>query len=67
MRIRQSLVNAVVGGKMRKWRNIALAGGRTAGSNTNAAHARKNFWHLLKRYPEVAASLGLTQDSVYTK
>jgi hypothetical protein len=26
----------------------------------NLSKARKNYWHLLRRYPEVAARIGLT-------
>jgi hypothetical protein len=27
--------------------------------------ARKNFWRLLRSYPEIAAKLGLNDGSVY--
>jgi hypothetical protein len=29
------------------------------------ARARKNYWRLYARYPEIAAKLGLTELSVY--
>ena len=29
------------------------------------ARARKNYWRLFRRYPEIAARLGLNEGSVY--
>ena len=71
MRARPSLRFALIASKLRKWRIIALnpgtfnAPGRP--DRTTPSQARKNFWRLIAKHPDVAKQLGLTEDSVYSK
>jgi hypothetical protein len=49
--------------KMRRWQAVATC--PLLDRSCPPARARKNFWRLYKKYPEIAARLGLTATSVY--
>jgi hypothetical protein len=59
--IRQRLIEI----KMARWRSVAnypyLA------PRCPPARARRNFWRLIKAYPETAQRLGYTATSVYER
>jgi len=56
--VRQSLIRK----KMLHWKVIAC---RASGDNGTARRARKNFWRLCARYPEIMMSFGWDEGSVY--
>jgi hypothetical protein len=47
---------------MKRWVVIALC--PSAANGYPVSKARKNYWYLLRRYPEVASKIGLTATSV---
>lgn len=71
MRARPSLRFALIASKLRKWRTIALNPGTfnapDRANRTTPSQARKNFWRLLAKYPEVGEAIGLQEDSVYPR
>jgi hypothetical protein len=64
MNARKPVRDAIVRHKLWQWKAIAL--NRSAyGTSCPPSQARKNFWRLCARYPEIAARLGLDEGSVY--
>lgn len=63
MNARKEIRDHLLVRRMRYWLTIA----RCPLVNTSVPtwRARKNFWGLLKRYPELAARHGLTATSVF--
>lgn len=57
--VRQKLIEL----KLRRWCSIARY--PQYHSTCSAAQARKNFWRLCSRYPEIMARMGLSETSVY--
>lgn len=54
--------DALIAKKLKHWVLIVLSPPDAKGYP--AWKARKNYWHLLRRYPHVAARIGLTATSV---
>jgi hypothetical protein len=63
MNARPVVRDALVRRKMVRWREIARF--PNAYRSTCPSKARKNFWRLIARYPEIAARLGFNEASVY--
>jgi hypothetical protein len=63
MRAREDIRYVLIAKKMRRW--ALLAKYPLINPRFPAAKARKNFWRLLDRYPQIAAELGLTRASVF--
>ena len=63
MNARPEVRDALVRKKMVRWREIARF--PNAYKGTCPSKARKNFWRLMSRHPQVAASLEFTAASVY--
>jgi hypothetical protein len=59
LHIREKLIEL----KLRRWCSIARY--PQYYSTRSAPQARKNFWRLCARYPEIMRRLGLTELSVY--
>jgi len=62
MNARQEIRQILVAKKMRRWAMIARC---PLYASCPPARARKNYWRLYARYPEIAVRLGLTALSVY--
>jgi hypothetical protein len=60
---RPAIREALIAKKMRRWAWIAK--GFRVDYSCPPARARKNYWRLLSRYPEIAQKLGMTETSVY--
>jgi hypothetical protein len=63
MNARPAVRDALIKRKMLHWREIARF--KCHGHICPPWQARKNYWRLIARYPEIAASLGFTAASVY--
>jgi hypothetical protein len=63
MRARPELVPVLVSRKLRRWALISKF--PIIDPSCPPARARRNFWRLLKKYPKIAAKLGMTIGSVY--
>jgi hypothetical protein len=63
MHARPEIKRVLIAKKLRRWMMIARY--PHVYPRFNPAQARKNFWRLLRRYPEIASRLGLTELSVY--
>jgi len=63
MNARQEIREALIAQKMRRWSMIAR--NPFVKPACPPWRARKNFWRLCARYPEIKAKLGLTELSVY--
>jgi len=64
MHARPEIKEILIGQKMRRWSMFAR--GLLVKATCPPARARKNFWRLCRKYPEIAAKLGLNAASVYT-
>ena len=64
MNARKPIRDAIIRKKFWHWKALAL-NQPTYGRSCSPSHARKNFWRLCARYPEIAARLGLHEGSVY--
>ena len=51
--------------KMRRWCDIARC--PSLDRRCTPGRARKNYWYLWRKYPEIAAKLGLHQWSVFER
>jgi hypothetical protein len=63
MHARPRVRDAIIAKKMRRF--VMLCGCRGIDPSYPRSRARKNFWRLIKRYPGLAAKLGLNEASVY--
>jgi hypothetical protein len=63
MHARQQIRDILIAKKMRRWSLIAQY--PLVDPSCPPSRARRNFWKLLNRYPELARRLGLSAASVY--
>lgn len=63
MNARKAIRDAIIRKRLWHWKAIAL--NRSVYGSCLPSQARKNFWRLCARYPEIAADLGLNEGSVY--
>jgi hypothetical protein len=63
MNARPTVREAIIARKLQRWAMIAKY--RFIEPSFPRAHARKNYWRLLRNYPEIAAKNGLNEGSVY--
>jgi hypothetical protein len=63
MNARKPIRDAIIRKKFWHWKRLAL--NQSAYGSCPPSRARKNFWRLCARYPEIAAKLGLNEGSVY--
>jgi len=63
MNARPRVRDAIVAKKMLKWSLVGQ--GLRVDATCPPARARKNFWRLIARYPEIARRLHLDEASVY--
>ena len=63
MHARPQIRDILVAKKLRRWSLIAKF--RTIDPTCPPVRARRNFWRLLKKHPQIAAKLGMTIGSVY--
>jgi hypothetical protein len=64
MNARKPVRDAIIKKKFWYWKDIAKQPSRYS-TSCPPSRARKNFWRLCARYPEIAAKLGLNEGSVY--
>jgi hypothetical protein len=64
MNARKEIKYALLVRKMKYW--LMVARHPSAYRRCPPARARKNFWRLIAKYPEIAAQLNLNAASVYT-
>ena len=64
MNAREPVREAIIRKKFWHWKAVALSRS-PHGQSCPPSRARKNFWRLCARYPEIAAKLGLNEGSVY--
>lgn len=60
---RKLIRDAIIRKKILHWRNAARS--PNFYKNIYPSRARKNFWRLIGRYPEIATQLGVHEASVY--
>jgi len=60
---RKPIRDAIIGKKILHWRNAARS--PNFYKNISPSRARRNFWRLIGRYPEIAMQLGVHEASVY--
>jgi hypothetical protein len=63
MNARPQIREILIGKKMQRWSMIARY--NFIESGYPRSRARRNFWRLLRAYPEIATRLGLNEGSVY--
>lgn len=63
MHVRPEFREVLIGKKMQKWCSIARSW--PLDRRCPPARARKNYWRLCARYPEIMRRLGLSELSVY--
>jgi hypothetical protein len=63
MHARKQVRDYLIAKKMQHW--CAVAKCRLLDPRCPPWRARKNYWHLWRRYPEIAARLGLEEMSVF--
>ena len=64
MNARKPIRDAIITKKFWYWKDVAKHPSRYS-TSCPPSRARKNFWRLCVRYPEIAAKLGLNEGSVY--
>jgi hypothetical protein len=64
MHARPEIREILVARKLRRW--LLIARNPSAYPSYPPARARRNYWRLCKKYPEVMAMLKLSEISVYT-
>jgi hypothetical protein len=64
MNARKPVRDAIIRKRFWHWKAVALTRS-SYGQSCPPSRARKNFWRLCARYPEIAADLGLNEGSVY--
>ena len=62
MRARPEVRDGLIAFKIKRWKTIAL--NPSAFDGYSVSQARKNYWRLCARYPEVMKRLGLSELSV---
>ena len=62
MRARPEVRDGLIAFKIKRWKTIAL--NPSAFGGYSISQARKNYWRLCARYPEIMKKLGLTESSV---
>jgi len=62
MRARPEVRDALIRFKIKRWKTIAL--NPLAFGGYSVSRARKNYWRLCARYPEIMTKLGLSATSV---
>jgi hypothetical protein len=62
MHARKELQRILIAGKTLRWCNVARR--PQLDPKCPPGRARRNFWYLWNRYPEIAAALGLDEWSV---
>ncbi len=60
---RKLIRDAIIGKKILHWRNAARS--PSFYKNISPSRARRNYWRLLGRYPDLARRLGVDEASVY--
>jgi hypothetical protein len=63
MRARPEIRDILVAKKLRRW--LLIAHHPFVDRSCPPSRARRNFWRLLKKHPQIAAKLGMTIASVY--
>lgn len=63
MHVRPQFREIVIAKKMLRWCSIARSW--PLDRRCEPARARKNYWRLCARYPEIMQRIGLTEASVY--
>jgi hypothetical protein len=63
MNARPRIREILIGKTMQRWSMIARH--NFIDPAYPRSRARRNFWRLLRAYPEIAARLGLNEGSVY--
>jgi hypothetical protein len=63
MHARPQIREILIAKKMKRWCLIAQY--RFVDPSCPPSRARKNFWRLLAKYPQIASKLGLSEVSVY--
>jgi len=63
MHVREQFRDILIARKMRTWCRIARS--YPLDRTCPAPRARKNYWRLCARYPEIMQRIGLTEASVY--
>jgi hypothetical protein len=64
MNARKPIRDAIIRKTFWRWKALAL-NQSAYGQSCPPSRARKNFWRLCARYPEIADKLGLNEGSVY--
>jgi len=64
MHARKQVRDILIAQKMRRW--CAVAKCPLLDRRCPAWRARKNYWHLWRKYPDIAARLALEEMSVFT-
>jgi hypothetical protein len=62
MRARPEVRDGLIAFKIRRWKTIAL--NPLGFDGYSVTRARKNYWRLCTRYPEIMTKLGLSATSV---
>jgi hypothetical protein len=62
MRARPEIRDFLIASKVKRWKTIAL--NPLAFGGYSVSQARRNYWKLCARYPEIVKKLGLTESSV---
>ena len=63
MNARKEIRDHLIAIRMRYWHDVARC--RLVNLRCPTWRARKNFWALQRRYPDLAKRLGLTETSVF--
>jgi hypothetical protein len=63
MNARPTVREIIISKKLRRWALIAQV--PSIDRTCPPSRARRNFWRLQARYPEIARRLGLTEASLY--
>jgi len=61
---RQAIRFAIISRKMQHWAMVAR-NPKAYSHICQPSRARRNYWRLIARYPEIAARLGFNEASVY--
>jgi len=64
MHARPEIREILIARKLRRW--LLIARNPAVYPACAPARARRNFWRLVVKYPQIAATLGLSATSVYT-
>jgi hypothetical protein len=64
MNARPQIREILIGRKLKRWALIAKYS--YVDQTCSPSRARRNFWRLYSRYPEIGQRMGLNETSVYT-